>query len=91
MVARAAVELKAGAQLPGDHSRELQSLMLPAAPVADAAPLPFHLGYGNPLAHDVAAGTVITRAMVTPPPDSMLWALRKEQDVHFLGADGRDD
>ena len=91
VVARAAVELKAGAQLPGDHSRELQSLMLPAAPVADAAPLPFHLGYGNPLAYDVAAGTVITRAMVTPPPDSMLWALRKEQDVHFLGADGSDD
>ena len=85
VVARANVDLKAGDTLPGDHSPKLQSLMLPAMPVAAAAPLPFHLGSGNPLACDVAAGTVITAAMVRPPADSTLWSLRQEQDSHFLG------
>jgi len=85
VVARAGVELKAGDMLPGDHSPKLQSLMLPTVPVADAAPLPFHLGSGNPLACDVPAGTVITGAMVERPADSTLWSLRREQDAHFLG------
>ena len=62
--------------------------MLPAEPVAAAAPLPFHLGSGNRLACDVAAGTVITAAMVEPPRDSTLWALRQEQDALFLGPGG---
>ena len=88
VVARANFDLQAGDTLPGDHSPKLQSLMLPATPVAATAPLPFHLGNGNQLACDVAAGTVITGAMVAPPPDSALWALRKEQDAHFLGAGG---
>ena len=88
VVARTRVDLKAGETLPGDHSPKLQSLMLPAVPVTDAAPLPFHLGNGNPLACDVPAGTMITAAMVEPPADSTLWALRKEQDAHFLGAGG---
>ena len=88
VVARANVDLKAGDPFPGDHSPKLQSLMLPAAPVAAAAPLPFHLGNGNPLVCDLPAGTVITGAMVRPPADSTLWALRREQDAHFLSAGG---
>ena len=89
VVARANVDLRAGDTLPGDHSPKLQSLMLPAAAVAAAAPLPFHLGRGNRLACDVPAGTVITATMVERPADSTLWALRKEQDAHFLGAGTR--
>ena len=95
VVARAGEALKAGDTLPGDHSPKLQSLMLPAEPVAAAAPLPLHLGSGNRLACDVPAGTVLTAAMVERPEDSTLWALRTEQDAHFLGAsahrlEGRD-
>lgn len=86
VAARAKVDLPAGAVLPDDHGPQLESLMLPAAPVSAAAPLPFHLGNGNRLACGVTAGTVITGAMVTPPRDSMLWALRKEQDARFLDA-----
>ena len=86
VVARANVDLSAGDTFPDDHSPKLQSLMLPAVPVAAAAPLPFHLGNGNRLACDVPAGSVITAAMVERPADSTLWALRKEQDAHFLGA-----
>lgn len=84
VVARANVDLKAGDTLPDDHSPKLQSLMLPAVPVAATAPLPFHLGSGNRLACAVPAGTVITAAMVERPADSTLWALRREQDAHFL-------
>ena len=86
VVARANVDLKAGKALPGDHSPELRSLILPAVPVTATAPLPFHLGSGNRLACAVPAGTVVTAAMVERPEDSTLWALRKEQDAHFLGA-----
>ena len=84
VVAHAAVDLAKGERLPGDHSPRLQSLMVPAAPLGDATPLPFHLASGNPLACDVAAGTPITAAMVVPPANSTLWALRREQDALFL-------
>ena len=88
VVAHAAVDLKKGDVMPGDHSPRLQFLMAPAAALDDAAPLPFHLASGNPLACDVAAGTPITAAMVVPPTDSTLWTLRREQDARFLNRGG---
>ena len=39
---------------------------------------------GNLLAVDVPKGTLITRRMVVPPADSVLWSLRQKQDEVFL-------
>ena len=88
VVAHAAVDLAEGELLPGDHSPRLKFLMTPAAPLGDGAPLPFHLASGLPLTCAVPAGTPITAATVAPPADSTLWALRREQDAHFLPAAG---
>ena len=86
VVAHAAEHLAMGEVLPGDHSPRLNFLMTPAAPLREGAVLPFHLASGHPLTCDVPAGTPITAAMVAPPADSALWALRREQDAHFLSA-----
>lgn len=86
VVAHAAEDLAKGEMLPGDHSPRLKFLMTPAAPLSDDAALPFHLASGNPLTCDAPAGTPITAAMMAPPADSTLWALRREQDARFLNA-----
>ena len=39
---------------------------------------------GNRLVRDVPADTVITLDMIEEPKDSVLWALRREQDQVFL-------
>jgi predicted homoserine dehydrogenase-like protein len=83
VVARAATGLKAGDRIGGDNSPDLQVLMRPAEPVRGGAPLPLHMAHGNALAVDVPAGTVITGEMVVPPPASVLWSLRAQQDAHF--------
>ena len=88
VVAHAAEDLAAGEVLPGDHSPRLKFLMTPAAPLRSGGPLPFHLASGHPLTCDAPAGTPITAAMVAPPADSTLWALRREQDAHFLSGVG---
>ena len=88
VVAHAAADLKKGEVLPDDHSPRFKFLMAPAAALDDAAPLPFHLASGNPLACDVATGTPITAAIVVPPNVSTLWTLRREQDARFLNSGG---
>ncbi|MGD8237024.1 MAG: flagellar biosynthesis protein FlgA [Armatimonadota bacterium] len=70
----------------GEH-RDAAALIVPAAPVADGAPLPGHLADDHAAAVDIAEGTVITREMVSPPSDSVLWSLRAHQDEHFLQPD----
>jgi len=64
----------------------LRPAVIPAAPLADDNPLPFFMLETNRLAVDVPKGTVITRRMVVPPPDSALWSLRQQQDETFLTA-----
>jgi predicted homoserine dehydrogenase-like protein len=86
--ARAARDFKAGEFIgPPRNSgwnRDLRASLIPAVPVADDNPLPFFMLEGNSLARDLPEGTVITRDMVIPPQDSILWSLRKRQDDHFL-------
>lgn len=76
--------LPAGAIVGGDHSPDLEAALLPAAPVAADRPLPLHMASGHRLTGDVPAGARITREMVIPPADSLLWSLRARQDAHFL-------
>ena len=80
VIARATRDLKAGETLGNDHWPDWQALIAYAQPVENGALLPLHMGNGNRLRVDVPAETVITADMVEPPPDSVLWALRAEQD-----------
>ena len=83
LVAKSNCELKAGTILGGGHSSDIDAAILPASPIATDNPLPLYLLTGNRLSRDVAAETVITQEMVDPPSDSLLWALRRQQDAHF--------
>ncbi|MFC1719244.1 NAD(P)H-dependent oxidoreductase [Candidatus Poribacteria bacterium] len=84
MVAEAARDFKAGEVLEDlGYNRDLRASMIPSVPVADDNPLPFFMLENNRLSRDISAGTVITRSMITPPQDSALWSLRKQQDEHF--------
>jgi predicted homoserine dehydrogenase-like protein len=49
---------------------DVQTLIRPAGGVDDGAPLPLNMALWNEL---------------VPPPGSVLWKLRREQDRHFLG------
>jgi predicted homoserine dehydrogenase-like protein len=75
---------RAGDVLGDDHSPDLEALVATARPLAEDAPLPFHMGNGNCLRADAPAGTLITAEMVEPPADSTLWMLRRQQDQHFF-------
>jgi predicted homoserine dehydrogenase-like protein len=88
-VARTARPMRAGEVIgssPGtlgwDHS--VRAAMIPAAPLAETNPVPFFLLAGNRLVTDVPPDTVITLEMIEEPADSVLWALRREQDAVFL-------
>lgn len=59
----------------------LEPLLLAAAPATADNPLPYYMATGRKLSRDVAAGSVITRAMVVPPDASVLWQLRDEMDA----------
>ena len=81
-------ELKGG-EVPGKsgtlgHNPDFRASMIPAVPIDGNNSLPFYMLEGNRLSRDVPANTVITRDMVVPPQDSILWKLRKQQDEHFL-------
>ncbi|MDF2096463.1 flagellar biosynthesis protein FlgA [Aquibaculum arenosum] len=45
--------------------------------------LPYYLLPGTRALTDIPAGALVTRAMVAPPEDSVLWRLRAEQDRVF--------
>jgi len=89
VIMRATRTLRAGETLGTDHSPDLEALMAPAHSVTKDTPLPLHMGNSNRLRVDVPAGTIITAEMVDAPPDSALWALRRQQDQHFLDDERR--
>lgn len=84
VIMRTTRAMRSGDMLGNDHAPGMEALMAPAQPVQPGVPLPLHMGNGNPLRRDIAPGTVITAEMVAPPDDSVLWALRREQDQLFL-------
>lgn len=89
VIARTTQDLPAGERIGNDHDPKLTALMRPAQPVTAGAPLPLHMANGNPLRVAIPAGTILTAEMVEPPAASALWALRAEQDRHFLAAGSR--
>lgn len=85
VVARTTRDFSAGETIGTDHSPDLEFLMNLAEPVVDDAPIPIHMANGNRLVVDVPAGAILTSQMIEPPDDSVLWALRKQQDKILLG------
>jgi predicted homoserine dehydrogenase-like protein len=87
LAARAVQPLAAGTTLAlGErHSvTGVEPLLMPAAPARDAHPVPYYLAAGCRLRTDAPAGALVTRAMLEPPADSVLWRLRDEQDAKFF-------
>ena len=58
----------------------LKPLLQPAGPAHADQPIPYYMAAGQQLACDVAAGTVLTRQMISPPEQSELFRLRDEMD-----------
>ena len=65
---------------------DVRATLIPSVPVADDNPLPGYMSEANRLTVDVPEGTVITRRMIAPPEDSVMWLLREKQDELFLSA-----
>ena len=84
VIYRAASPLRVGQTVGNDHSPDLYAEILPARALAPDAPLPAGLATGNRLLRDVSVGNALTGADVARPADSVLWALRDEQDVHVF-------
>ena len=83
LVAKSNCELSAGTILGGGQTNDIGAAILPASPTIGANPLPFYLVTGNRLSRDIAAETLITQEMVSPPSDSLLWSLRRQQETYF--------
>jgi predicted homoserine dehydrogenase-like protein len=83
MAARARRPLRPGEEFPNDHSPDLQALALPARPLAEDHPVPFHLALGCRFRTEIPEGALITLDMIQPPAESVLWDLRREQDQCF--------
>jgi predicted homoserine dehydrogenase-like protein len=77
---------------PGElaYCPDVRATLIPSVPVADDHPMPAYMSEGNRLATDVPKGTVITRRMIVPPHDSVMWCLRRKQDELFLSGDSAD-
>jgi len=71
---------------PGESGwdRDFRAKLQPGAAVGLDSPLPFFMLESNRLAVDVPAGTLITKEMLVPPQDSVLWSLREQQDTLFF-------
>lgn len=79
MVARR--DLRAGERLGTDHSPDVECVIAPAQSIQDPdAWLPVHLGSGHTLSADVPAGAPVSVGAIPRPADSVLWALRAEQE-----------
>ncbi len=81
IVQEAVIDLKAGDIVGNDHDERFLTHMIPAHPIAPDSPVPAHMLNGRRLKTDVPKGTIITYSMIEEPEDSMLWALRAEQDL----------
>ena len=89
LVARTERRFRAGEVLaitdPHAHAvAGLDPLLLPAAPLATSAPVPYYLAIGCRLRHDVEAGAFLTLDAVEIDRNSALWHLRCEQDRWFF-------
>jgi predicted homoserine dehydrogenase-like protein len=85
VLARTTEDMPAGERIGNDHSPKLQAIMRPAQTVQAGSPVPLHMANGNRLAADVPAGTLLAADMLDVSDDSVLWALRAEQDRVLLG------
>ena len=87
VVGKANKPIKAGTILEATgHHHQIEGvdgLLLPAHRAEGANPIPFYMMANNTLARDVAAGTIISADMVTPPKESLLWTLRREMEKSF--------
>jgi len=86
IVARAVQPLAAGTRLAHGERHAVLGVepeLAEAAPARGAHPVPYYLAAGCRLRTDVAAGALLTRAMLEPPAGSVLWRLREEQDAMF--------
>lgn len=84
LVKVAATDIAAGDVFGNDHSPQLTARIVPAVAIGPSAPASAHLLTGNRAAVDIPKGTLITYDMVERPADSVIWALREEQDSTFL-------
>lgn len=90
VAARATGPLAAGTQLVLGERHALAHvtpLMLDAGPARGPRPAPYYLAAGATLARDVPAGAILSCEDLAPPPGSIAWTLRREQDAAFFGAD----
>ena len=87
LVARAARDLAAGDRLDIVGTRHAVPHIDAGLVEIDTAradnALPYYMAVGRTLRRTVKKGALITFADVTPPEDSVLWALRREQDAAF--------
>lgn len=81
IVQEAKVDLKAGDIMGNDHDPRLLTRMAPVSPVNEGGAVPAHMLNGRRLVCDVQKGAVITYSMIEEPEDSILWKLRKIQDM----------
>lgn len=87
LVARADANLAAGRRLAATNESGRQLLaaqIMPAQPVREGHPVPYHLALGRTLKTDLAAGAILTVDMLDKPAGSTLWQLRQQQDDLFL-------
>lgn len=88
LVARATVDLRAGAMLEmGGHHHSITGVLgelRPAAALAQGSPVPFYLAANRRLLRDVPAGSLICLEDVELDPQSELFTLRRSQDAHFF-------
>jgi len=69
----------------------LEPGLIEATTIAVDRPLPYYLLPGSTLIRPLAPGHLPTAAHVTPPPGSVRWRLRAEQDATFIGRPSSDD
>lgn len=77
-------DINAGDVFGNDHSQQLKARIVPARPIAAGNAACAHLLTGNRASVDIPAGTIITYDMVEEPAGSVLWELRRRQDLEFL-------
>lgn len=83
VVAQLRRNMGVGEVVGNDHSPDLMALMQPATSLNERVPLPLHLANGNALQRDLHEGELINCGAVAEPMDSLLWQLRRRQEIHF--------
>lgn len=83
LVKVAARDIATGEVFGNDHSQQMTARIVPAEPVTAGNLACAHLLTGNRARVAIPAGTPITYDMVEEPAGSVLWQLRREQDVVF--------